>query len=381
VSVDRAITRAAPLLGWNPVFTTQPLLQESPKEKLVTRRATVINCNNPPECHLHAATLPSMSAPGHNPAGASGPDDDPRPANYPPEMNASGTNPADASGAGDRPRPATNPPNMRRNLAGAYPMPSTQSLDNHLNHGSIFGAAINNINIDPALFGSQQGASSQAATQHFNFSPGSHAQLSFQHISGNGASHQPTYQAPVEDDFEVGKEAYLGILKDLTNHFDDSDDEGDSSSKVVAEKLAARLPQPSETVNDTAYLHGSIPSSIHGQPLPPTPNDLYSPPLHSESNLYSGIQTQQQSSMHTLNSACVPTPRTSYEQHPVPHNTAHVPNSLNQHRSSSLAVDSQAMQKAFENSKGGQTVSNTQGYQASLAQTQAPVSLAPFIHA
>ena len=125
------------------------------KEKLETRRAVAINCNNPPECHLHAAILPSMSAPSPNPAGA--------------------------LGLGDHPRPATSASNTRRNIAGPYPMATyntTQSQDNHAPHGAHANwvGTVNHIaGGESALFQNHQLGQPQLATHQFNFSPGSYA--------------------------------------------------------------------------------------------------------------------------------------------------------------------------------------------------------------
>jgi hypothetical protein len=341
------------------------------KKPFVPYRAIAINCNNPPECYLHAATLPSMSAPGPKPAGASWPGDLPRPATNLPNMNAPSPNPPGASGAGDRPRPATYPPNMRGNQPGAHNMPSgAQFQDTYMLERSyvpMLGATINNISIDPAMQQHQQVANPQSATQHFNFSPGSYATFTAQHNSGNlhnsgnGAPHQSTYQPPIEDDLETGEEAYYTTMGDFGNFFDTPGGEGDSSSRVFAEKSAMGVngsqntfsylgmppQQPHEPAHDTTQ-----PLSYQGQPSALMPGSPYPPPHYSS--------TRQQSSMSMVNGPLIPQ---SHEQQPMHYNIAHAPNVSTQHDASSYAACPRAFEHVPANGTSDRSGGNTQGNQ------------------
>jgi hypothetical protein len=238
----------------------------------------------------------------------------------------------------------------------------------------MLGATINNISIDPAMQQHQQVANPQSATQHFNFSPGSYATFTAQHNSGNlhnsgnGAPHQSTYQPPIEDDLETGEEAYYTTMGDFGNFFDTPGGEGDSSSRVFAEKSAMGVngsqntfsylgmppQQPHEPAHDTTQ-----PLSYQGQPSALMPGSPYPPPHYSS--------TRQQSSMSMVNGPLIPQ---SHEQQPMHYNIAHAPNVSTQHDASSYAACPRAFEHVPANGTSDRSGGNTQGNQESMPQTQ-----------
>jgi len=235
-------------------------------------------------------------------------------------MSAPGPGHAGTSG-GNRPRPAANSPNMR-NTTSPYPVPSGQQFRDtnvHLSsYAPMFGAITNNNNFDSSLSQPHQGAYSPNATQQFSFSPGSQATFSIQHNSGNGALHQPVYQAPVEADPEADDKAYLSIWKELINDPDDSDNEGNSSSKNAPGKLAESMnnlqtqgvystasQQPLEQVRDIIHLQGTVPASFSGQTWTLAHNNSVLPPSYPHPQ-YHCPQYQQQPSPFNPNSFSPP---------------------------------------------------------------------------
>lgn len=263
-----------------------------------------------------------------------------------------------------------------------------QSRDVHVHHSSyvpMYGA-ITNTNIDPSLLQATQGAHSSAAAQHFSFSPGSQANFSIQHNAGNGALHQPSYQAPVEFGTEAEKQAFDEFEKEVTNV--DSDDEGDSSSKEdLAEKLAVvansprnfspypglRQQQPSQMLCDAAQLQSISPSSYQGlssyqgQQPATTTKDSFLPPAYP-SHL-------QQSSTPMPNTLSLPAFYSSCQQQPMYKNTPFAPNVLPQHDAPSHAANPQTFEHVFAASTGGQSGGNIQRSQETVAQT--PTALPP----
>ena len=260
---------------------------------------------------------------------------------------------------------------MRRNLPTASsPVPSTQTFDAHLQHGSIFGAAAinNNNSIDPAFSGSHQ-----TTPQHFNFSPGSHAQLSFQHISGNGATHQPTYQSSLPPELEAHlKRAdafFIGIGGVPGGDYDYSSMDFPEKQAMFGDTLDAPSasqtgPQPQYGLNRNSAHLGSVPASFDGQ-LPTSIQSNSEPPPAYQFN-----QQQSPMLMLMLNSACIPHPHQSYEHQPMHHHIPRDPNVSTQYDDPSHATCPQAFEHAPANGTSDQSGGNTQSNQESMPQTQ-----------
>lgn len=242
-------------------------------------------------------------------------------------------------------------------------MPNSPQLRSHIHHGSsvpMFGAITNNY-IDPSVPQSNQGAHSQAASQHFSLSPGSQANFSIQHNSSNGATHQLTYQSSLTPELEAELRAADAFYEKLSRLNGCKDD---SSSTDFPEKqpvVVDTLQTPCELNRNSAHL-GSVPAFFRGQPQTLMHNNSGPPPPY--------LPGQKQSSRPTLNSHCATSPHQSHEHQPMDHHNPLDPNIQAPHDASHDAACSQAVQNAPVNGTSDQCGVNAQSYQESMPQTQ-----------
>lgn len=309
-----------------------------------------------------------MSAPGSDPAGATGPGDRPRPATNPPRMNAPSPNPAGTSGPGDRPRPAMNPPNMRRNLAGAYTVPTYHTT--HGSYATVLGEVNNNATIGSAATPTPDRVNPQPTTNQFISSSGSYATVPIQQYQtfGHLETHQPIINSPATDD----DRAFQQALDDFTRHREYYNNAGDSGSDLFPEKSAMSVNSPQNT-----YSHPKDP-----QQLPNLVRDTAQPLFHQgqPSKLSSDYprlpppysSTEQHSSMPKPNSSFT---LQSLEHQPMHYSTAQVSKVSTQHDAPSRAAHPQTYQDIlFANGRDGHSGGNTQITQESMPQTQTNLS-------